>query len=729
MATLLGSVPCLVDAQTPARSDSVIADSTLFNLDPVIVTATRRDLTADQIAVSINLVGRAELRQQPSRLLLDALVAEPGLLVQQTTAGQGAAFIRALTGSQVLLMVDGVRLNNGTFRQGPSQYLSSVDPEIMERMEVVRGASSALYGSDAMGGVINVITRRGANLLEVEETAAIEGSYTYDGATNGSRARASGAAALPDLMSGLEAFGGVSFATYSDLVPGGGLPAQDPTGYDQWGADLRLDLQATPALRFELAGQHAEQSDVPRYDRYVDFRSPELPGGGVGRSALYLFEPQDRSLLRLRSHVVSDRAWMSSLDVQLSWQNQREGRAIRSQSTIEGVLTPSERVRHVSDGVRSLALDVQAQTIIADGRGALTYGIEAWDNTTDSKGWTEDVATGALTPTMRASGAELVPTGRFPDASSFRGAAAYAFADQPWGRLRVQLGGRGSLYWVKTRVGDDFGGDVDTRVGNVTGELGIVFDASDVVSLRARAAQAFRAPNIYDLTLVGDVPGGFALPGPDLQPETSYTLEAGIHVTRPTFSGDLTVFRLKINDLMDRVFGSFVGDTLFGPDQLRVLTIQNVGEATLHGAEAAVSAALPAGVRADVSTFWTVGDAMVARDGVLVEEPFSRVPPLTAAFRVRWPLTVAEQPAWFEYFGKASNAQTRLGFRDEIDRRIQAGGTPGYDVHSVRAGTALGQRLQVAIGLENIFDELFRVHGSGIDAPGRHLFFRLDLRR
>ena len=472
VATFLGSAPSLVDAQVPVRFDSVIADSTLFDLEPVIVTAARRDFTADQIAVSINLVGRADLREQPNRLLLDVLVAEPGLLVQQTTAGQGAAFIRALTGSQVLLMVDGVRLNNGTFRQGPSHYLSSVDPEIMERMEVVRGASSALYGSDAMGGVIHVITRRGANLLDVGETTAVEGSYTYDGATDGSRVRASGAGAIPDLLSGFEAFGGVSFATYSDLTPGGGLPAQDPTGYDQWGTDLRLDLQATPSLRFELAGQHAEQNDVPRYDHYVNFRSPELPDGGVGRNALYVFEPQDRSLIRFRSHLVAERVWMSSLDVQLSWQKQREGRAIRGQSTIEGVLTPSASIQHVSDAVRSLALDVQAQALIRDGRGALTYGLEAWDNTTDSRGWTEDIATGGRTPTVRSSGAELVPTGRFPDASSFRGAAAYVFADQPWRRLRVQLGGRGSLYWANTRVGDEFGGEVDSRVGNVTGELG-----------------------------------------------------------------------------------------------------------------------------------------------------------------------------------------------------------------------------------------------------------------
>lgn len=723
-ALLAASSPAV--AQAPP--DATQPDSAAIRLEPLVVTATRLATTTDELAVSVNLVGRAELREQPNRLLLDALAAEPGVLVQQTTAGQGAAFVRALTGSQVLLMVDGVRLNNGTFRQGPSQYLSSVDPEIMERMEVVRGASSALYGSDAMGGVINVITRRAGDVLELGESWVTEGSYTFDGATNGSRARVSAAAAVPGFLSGLELFGGGSFGTWSHLEPGGGLPPQDPTGYDQWSGDLRLDLQATRRLRIEMAGQHAEQSDVPRYDRYVDFRAPGVAGGGEGRNALYLFEPQDRSLARLKGTMAASRPWLSTLDVQVSWQVQREGRAIRGQSLRDEILVPSDRVRHVSDDVRSVALDVQGQAIHGDGRSGVTYGLEVWENVTRSRGREENLATGDETASFRWSGDEAVPTGRFPDGSRFGGAALYAFADQPWGRFRLQVGGRASAYRTNTRAGDDFGGDVNSRVGNVTGEVGVVYRPAPGVSLRARAAQAFRAPNIYDLTLVGDVPGGIALPNPDLSPEHSHTLEIGAGWTRGSATAELTIFRIEINDLLDRTFGTFEGQSAYGPDRLPVLTIQNIGSATIDGVEAGVSAALPARGRMDLSASWTLGDAVVARDGLLVEEPLSRVPPPTMSYRLRWPLTRGARPAWVEYFGKVAHGQDRLGFRDRIDSRIQDGGTPAYHVHSLRAGAAWRDRLRISAGIENLFDELYRVHGSGIDAPGRHLFVRLDVR-
>ncbi len=728
-AGVLSAASLSAAAQTPPCE--TVSDSAVVRMDSLVVTAIRMATTSEELAVSVNLVGRAELRQRPVRLLLDVLAAEPGVLVQQTTAGQGAAFVRALTGSQVLLMVDGVRLNNGTFRQGPSQYLSSVDPEIMERVEVVRGASSTLYGSDAMGGVINVVTRRAGDLLRPGESWTAEGSYTFDGATDGSRARISGAVAAPDFLSGLELFGGVSFGSWSHLKPGGGLPPQDPTGYDQRSGDLRLDLQATRRLRVEMSGQHSEQSHVPRYDRYVDFRAPGVDGGGVGRNALYLFEPQDRSLARLKGSLAANRPWMSTLDVQVSWQVQREGRAIRGQSLVDGVVVPSDRVRHVSDDVRSVALDIQGQAIRADGRGGVTYGLEMWDNVTRSHGRDEDLATGIETASLRWSGSEAVPTGRFPDGSRFGGGALYAFVDELWRMFRVQLGGRGSVYRTTTRVGDAYGGDVRSRIGNVTGEIGLVYRAMPGLSVRARAAQAFRAPNIYDLTLVGDVPGGVSLPNPDLDPERGHTLEMGAAWTRGSAAAELTVFRIVIDGIMDRDLGTsgFASASAVGSGQLRLLTVQNLGSATVDGVEGSLSAELPARGRLDLSASWTLGDAVVVRDGERAAEPLSRVPPPTMSHRVRWPLSRDGRSAWIEYSGRMAGRQARLGFRDQLDSRIQIGGTPAYHVHSLRGGVAWGERLRVSVGVENLFDALYRVHGSGIDAPGRHLFVRLDARR
>lgn len=727
----IAAVPVL--AQSPP--DTAATDSTSlpfpgsFVLDPLLVTATRTPRSASDLSVAINIVGRAELEGRPIRLLTDLLAHEPGILIQQTTAGQGSPFIRGLTGSQILVMVDGVRLNNGTFRQGPSQYLATIDPEIVERLEVVRGASSTLYGSDAIGGVVQVLTRKPADLLAPGERYGGEGTVMYDGATRGGRVRVTGVADAPDVAGGLSVMAGASFSDQGDLRPGGGLPAQAPTGYSQYGGDLRADLILSERWSLDGAVQHFEQNDVPRYDRLVDFRDPTVEGGGVGDNSVYLFGPQRRSLGRVRATGIFERPLLSALDFSLSWQRQEEGRTTRRQSVENGILTPSDTRLFVSDAVNSVAGDLQARVVRDQGRTEITYGAEAWHHRTNSFGWSEDVPTGVRVPQIRLSGTTEVPTGRFPDDSRFSGAAGYVFGDRRLGEsLRAQAGVRGSLYWTTTRVGDAFGGDVDSRFGNVSLEGGLVWTAAKGWDLRARVAQAFRAPNIYDLTLVGDVPGGFSLPNPNLDPETSVTVEAGARFTGQGVSLDATIFRLKIDGLLDRVKGAFRGDTLFGPDDSRVFTIQNVGTATVQGVEALLRSRLPRDGSFSLAFHWLHGEADVTRDDTLISEPLSRVPPTTADLRLRWPLGLMERAAWFEYHARVVAAQERLGFRDETDSRIQPGGTPGYQVHSVRGGVTVNGSARITLGLENLFDRLYRVHGSGIDSAGRHLFLRLDVK-
>ena len=127
-------------------------------IDEIQVTASRRALERSEVSSAVTVVNAdAALR---SNVITDALAAQPGSFLQETTPGQGAVIIRGLKGSEVLHLVDGVRLNNAIFRNAPTQYAALVDPFGIERIEVVRGAGASLYGSSAMGGVVNFLTRR-----------------------------------------------------------------------------------------------------------------------------------------------------------------------------------------------------------------------------------------------------------------------------------------------------------------------------------------------------------------------------------------------------------------------------------------------------------------------------------------------------------------------------------------------------------------------------------------
>ncbi|MBI3193815.1 MAG: TonB-dependent receptor plug domain-containing protein, partial [Ignavibacteriae bacterium] len=105
------------------------------------------------------MVQQGQIENNAIRFTPDAFSESPSVMVQKTNYGAGAPVIRGLIGNQVLIMVDGVRLNNSTFRLGPNQYLNTVSPFLIDRIEVVEGPGSVLYGSDALGGTVNLITR------------------------------------------------------------------------------------------------------------------------------------------------------------------------------------------------------------------------------------------------------------------------------------------------------------------------------------------------------------------------------------------------------------------------------------------------------------------------------------------------------------------------------------------------------------------------------------------
>ncbi|MEO1320687.1 MAG: TonB-dependent receptor plug domain-containing protein, partial [Pseudomonadota bacterium] len=128
------------------------------DLDEIVVTATRRPSATSSVAPSLTVIDGGIAASD--KLVTDALVTAPGVYLQQTTPGQGAAIIRGLRGSALLHLVDGIRLNNAFFRSAPTQYLALVPVTAVDRIEVLRGTPASLYGTDAVGGAIQVVTRQ-----------------------------------------------------------------------------------------------------------------------------------------------------------------------------------------------------------------------------------------------------------------------------------------------------------------------------------------------------------------------------------------------------------------------------------------------------------------------------------------------------------------------------------------------------------------------------------------
>lgn len=690
------------------QTDTTRADSAVV-LRPLVVTATRAaEGPGNATPVAAAALSPAPADRGATRITPDLLRDLPGVHVQQTSAGQGAAVLRGLLGNQVLYLVNGIPMNNGTYRDGPGQYLATIDPETIERIEVVRGPASVLYGSDAQGGVVNVITRPHPGVQGWSVASALQGSS----ANYGGRARVSAGWQGPRLTVGF----GASLVQAGDLRPGGGLPPQSPSGFSALGLDGRLTWQPDTAGRHRLVAglEHFGMHDVPRYDRYVDFRAP-----AEGPDFRHVFDPQTRQLGFIRHRYRGNGTTVNRLETTVSLSVQREGRTTQGQ-TPDAVAEPL--VESTRDDVYTPGLSVVG-TSIATAAGhpvRLIWGGEIYRDILSSHGTVTDLLAGTVDPLVRATAAGApVPSGRFPDGATMDRAGVFLAADAlVHARLRLTAGGRWSAFRSEANVGADFGGAVANSASDLTGQLGAVLTLVRGLDLTFRVAEGFRAPNLYDLTNVGTVPGGIVLPNVNARPEEALSLEGSIRYGDARTVLDLTVYRTRIDDFIDRAPGTFQGDTLFRGE--RVFLGTNVAQATVRGIEAEVVRVHgPVSLRGTLLV--TRGDQTVQG----AEEPMAKIPPLGGTAGAAWRTAGGTWQVSYELRWAAR--QDRLGSRDLRDSRIPPGGTPGYAVHALAATGALTPGLTVSVGVENLTDTLYRTHASGVDAPGRHLWVGLTL--
>ncbi len=250
-------------------------------IDEVVVTATRRAISSEQVSSGLTVVSREHL--EVKKLITDALASSVGVFLQQTTPGQGAAIIRGLKGSSILHLVDGMRLNNAIFRSAPTQYFSLVPVTAIERVEVLRGTPTSLYGNDAVGGVVQLVTR--VPKFDSSEMQVRGDVFTsFDSAELGKIARATldfGNSALASSFS-------AEYLRTGDRRTGSGERI-GPSGYESKAVRWVLSAAPTDDRSWLFDVQYLEQPETPRIDELV-------PGFGQSEpsSSEFFYTPNRR---------------------------------------------------------------------------------------------------------------------------------------------------------------------------------------------------------------------------------------------------------------------------------------------------------------------------------------------------------------------------------------------------------------------------------------------------
>lgn len=672
-------------------------------LRPLFVTATRGPDTMADAPYTSALLDRDYLEDNTRRTIPEALQFTPGVLVQKTAHGHGSPFIRGFTGRQNLLLVEGVRLNNSVFRGGPVQYWNTVDPLALDRIELVKSQGSVLYGSDAVGGTVQAFTRATGFREQTPGAFFSRGSTYYEYRSNGDDSHLGRVESSFGVGGKFGAMVGVSAKDFGDIRDSAaGLMRH--TGYPEQDLDFRLEAALGPATTLTLATYQLDQDDVWRWHSTI-YNPGWQHDGHVAAPGTYrarVFD-QEHSLtfLRVESENPDQAAWLRRWRATLSWQTGDE-----REYQDRGKGTSVDRRNQITE-VDTLGFDLTLESPL--GPANLTYGLDFYQDWVDAAGFRDRGKPGALVPdpaqrpvaddsTYQLFGAFAQAAWKPVEPVEITGGLRYTRADASLGR-----------YYDATAKQDLF--DANRSWDNVVGSLRAIGDLGCDWSLYGGISQAFRAPNLDDLSGNLTARSGVAATGNvTVEPEEFLTYELGLRRQTDKLAFNAAVFYTDITD-------TIVGVPAAKGSSTTIAT--NGRDGYVFGTELEAEWLIDDQWKLGGFVAWQDGKTKTPQwiGGPILDEPVSRLLPLTASVALRW--THPSQKFWVEGRLLAADDADRLSEADKGDtQRIPTGGTPSYLVAMLHAGWRPNDHMEFTLGLENLTDEDYRIHGSGQNEPG-----------
>jgi len=643
--------------------------------EAVVITAQRYETDQFNRPEALSVVTQKDLVQKAPRSTPEALMGTTGVWLQKTNHGGGSPFIRGLTGQQTLLLVDGIRLNNATFRSGPNQYLNTIDPQSISQIEVLRGSGSVPYGSDALGGVAQIITRNPLFTDSLQVNGSFYGKYMS------ANMEKSGRAEISLSNTNVAVLGGLAYRNFGDIVAGGDLGIQKPTGYDQISGDLKARIRLSDRYLLTAAWQGLEQNQVPVFHKVQ-----------LENFAYNYFDPQRRQLTYARLEAFHDNQWFRKISLTGSLHQSVEGR--KSQKNNAAVLV-SERDK-VNTWGAIMAVDSEPKSYWKAHSG-VEYYFDQVNSTREDINLETDIRT--------------AKRGLYPGGSTASNLALFSLHTLELDKFILSAGGRFNAFDITVK--ENVLGTSTIRPAALVGSFSALYKLHSQHHLIGSVNTAFRAPNIDDLGTLGIVDFRYEVPNTELEPEKALNMEVGWKSRTKKFSSQVVLFQSNLSNIISRVRSG--NDSIQGyPVYLK----ENVAEAYIKGLEADAEWQLSPSLFAYGNLVYTYGQ------NTTDQEPLRRIPPLNGRVGIYFQ---GQQGIWVrpEYMFAAK--QSRLAKGDIDDNRIADTGTPAWSLLNLNAGYN-NRWFTVSMELHNILNEAYRTHGSGVDGYGRSFWLATQIR-
>ncbi len=642
-------------------------------LTEVVITATRYPQPHLSLPYSSYIQHKTQMEQQRPRTMPEALTGIPGVFVQKTNHGGGSPFVRGLTGNQTLTLIDGIRLNNSTFRYGPNQYLNTIDAFTIHKIEVVKGSGAVQYGSDALGGVIQVFTKDPA----FENKPNIHGNLTAKYMSQQMEQTIRGEASYG--TQNFAVLAGYSYKNFGHLWGGDTTGIQSPSGYGENAFDIKIKYNLGRQWLLKVVHQSVMQKDVDVYHKVT-----------LENYAINKMDPQNRHLNYLTLEKSFTRQYVKKLLLILSDQHTKEIRINQKNG--------SSTVARENDEVQTTGITTDLLTRMSVNWTANTGTEFYYDKVSSQKKQINTI-----------SGTEKSLRGLYPDGSSYANLSFYSLHHINMHRFVFEGGIRYNTFVIS--INDTSLGKVVTRPSAFVANAGLVYKINAQNSLYVNYSNGFRAPNIDDMGTLGIVDFRYELPAYNLKPERSNNFEGGYKWQCTKLNGNIAVFYNALKNIITRQ--KVEGQIRNG---YPVYQKFNIEQAYIYGAEAEVGLCITPYLNVIAVTSYAYGQ------NVTRKEPMRRIPPMNTRVLINY-----QKEKWYaraEWLN--ANKQNRLAQGDKDDNRIPTGGTPGWNVLNIYGGYYM-KRILINTGVQNIFNVDYRYHGSGINGPGRSIWMAVRL--
>ncbi|MCD6113564.1 MAG: TonB-dependent receptor [Bacteroidales bacterium] len=697
-------------------------------LSEVVISANRWEENKKEVPNKIVTISAKEIKFNNPQTTADLLESSNQVFVQKSQLGGGSPMIRGFATNSVLLVIDGVRMNNAIYRSGNLQNVISLDANIIENAEIIFGPGSVIYGSDALGGVMDFHTQK-VKLSNKKTFLSAKAFSRYSSANNEKTIHF-------DINYSRKKIGALTSFTFSDFddlkmgthnnqdyvrkqfvkrVNGkdsvflnNNKNIQKFSGYNQKNFMQKIRYKPNKYFDITYAFHYSNTSDIPRYDRLIQYKNDEL------KYSQWYYGPQKWIMNNFKMSSTDTTKFYDRAKLTIAQQYTEESRNDRK--------FQNDYLRTRTEKVDIFTINIDFDKKI-NKKSILFYGFENVYNNVDSKGITKNILTG---DTEKSAS-------RYPDGGNkYYSFASYInFKSNLSSKFTFISGLRYNYVGLYSKFDDktfyDFPYDnIKINNNSINGSLGLVFRPKNNSQININASTGFRAPNLDDVGKIFDSePGNVIVPNKNLKPEYVYNFDCEIikkikNNTKISISG----FYSYLNDAMVRQNFTFNGQDsiIYDGEMSKVQALVNANYANIFGASFSFFTEVCNNLSFNTSLTYTHGEDNN-------NSPLRHVSPLFGSTSLTYYWNKIKFKIYSNYNGAIKNKY--LAASEQAKEYMYAKDknglpySPGWWTLNLKTSSQINKNFQLNFGVENILDNRYRPYSSGICAHGRNFIISL----